>query len=168
MESEKALYYPKDKKQRIFRILTKHVDIVFYKAVMVNRKYLKAKNKNQKIKMLYYGRLANKYARNYNLELYGEFGNNFRIWHSNIIINGNAKLGNNINMHGNNCIGNNGKNDRAPIIGDNVDIGFGATIIGDIKIASNIKIGAYSLVNKSFEEEGITIAGVPAKVIAKK
>lgn len=168
MESEKALYYPKDKKQRIFRILTKHVDIMFYKAVMVNRKYLKAKNKNQKVKMLYYGRLANKYARKYNLELYGEFGNNFRIWHSNIIINGNAKLGNNINMHGNNCVGNNGKNDKAPIIGDNVDIGYGATIIGDIKIASNIKIGAYSLVNKSFEEEGITIAGVPAKVIAKK
>ena len=38
----------------------------------------------------------------------------------------------------------------APIIGDNVDIGVGATIIGNITIADNIKIGAGAVVTKSF------------------
>ena len=71
-------------------------------------------------------------------------------------------------MHGNNCIGNNGKEVKACLtIGNNVDIGYGATIIGDIKIADNIIIGANSLVNKSFLESGVVIAGCPAKVIKK-
>lgn len=167
MNKEKELYLPKDRIKRIFKILTGHPDIIFYKAVKINRKYYKAKEKKQKIKMAFYGRLANKYARKYNLELYGKYGENLRIWHSNIVINGKAKLGDNINLHGNNCIGNNGKDEGCPTIGDNVDIGYGTVIIGNIKIADNIKIGANSLVNKSFETGGVTIAGSPAVVIKK-
>ena len=69
-------------------------------------------------------------------------------------------------MHGNNCIGNNGINlNKCPKIGNNVDIGYGATIIGDIEIADNIIIGANSLVNKSFLESNIIIAGIPARKI---
>ena len=63
----------------------------------------------------------------------------------------------------NNCIGNNGLTNLCPKIGNNVDVGFGAVIIGDIEIADDIKIGANAVVNKSFLEPGITIAGVPAK-----
>ena len=44
-------------------------------------------------------------------------------------------------------------------------MGFGAVIIGKIKIADGIKIGANSVVTKSFLEPNITIAGVPAKKI---
>lgn len=79
-----------------------------------------------------------------------------------IVINPLARIGKNCQMHGNNCIGNNGITDKCPQIGDNVDIGFGAVIIGDIEIADDIKIGANAVVNKSFLEKGITIAGVPA------
>lgn len=55
-----------------------------------------------------------------------------------------------------------------------VDLGFtippnvfgpGAKLFGDIKIANGIAIGANSIVNKSFSEENITIAGIPAKKI---
>ena len=35
-------------------------------------------------------------------------------------------------LHGDNCIGNNGKTEGCPIIGDNVDIGTGAKILGAI------------------------------------
>lgn len=45
-------------------------------------------------------------------------------------------------------------------------IASGARIIGDISIASNIAIGANAVVTKSFLEEGITIAGIPAKKIS--
>ncbi len=88
-----------------------------------------------------------------------------KIYHQNLVINSYAKIGKNVSFHGNNCIGNNGKTLEAPIIGDNVDIGFGALIIGGVKIANNITIGAGAVVVDSFEEEGITIAGVPARKV---
>ena len=87
--------------------------------------------------------------------------------HGTIIVNPSAKIGKNCKMHGNNCIGNNGTEDKNPVIGDNVDIGFGAVVIGNITIADDIKIGANAVVNKSFTESGIIIAGVPAKKINK-
>ena len=86
-----------------------------------------------------------------------------------IIINSNAKIGKNCELHGDNCIGNYGGNSGSacPTIGDNVDIGVGAKIIGPIYIANNIKIGANAVVTKSFFEEGITIVGVPANKIER-
>ena len=47
-------------------------------------------------------------------------------------------------------------------------IGVGVVIIGDVEIADNIVIGANAVVNKSFLEPGITIAGVPARKISDK
>ncbi len=85
--------------------------------------------------------------------------------HGQIIINNAAKIGHNCQFHGNNCVGNNGITEDAPTIGDNVDIGFGAIIIGNVTLADDIKIGANAVVNKSFTEKGITIAGVPARKI---
>lgn len=94
------------------------------------------------------------------------FGKGLTIYHhGTIIVNPNAKIGQNCKLHGNNCIGNNGATDACPQIGDNVDIGFGAVIIGDVIIADNVKIGANAVVNKSFLESGITIAGIPAKKV---
>ena len=55
-----------------------------------------------------------------------------------------------------------------PRIGNNVYIGPGAVIDGDIEIADGIAIGANSFVNKSFTEPEITIAGCPAKEISDK
>ena len=85
--------------------------------------------------------------------------------HGTIIINGEARLGNNCRLHGNNCIGNNGITFDAPKLGDNVDIGFGAAIIGNVTIADEVKIGAGAVVVSSFLDKGITIGGVPARRI---
>ena len=60
-----------------------------------------------------------------------------------------------------------GGENKAPIIGKNVDIGFGAVIIGDVKIADNCVIGANAVVTKSFLEQGTVICGVPAREIKK-
>lgn len=96
----------------------------------------------------------------------GIFDEGLIIYHpGNIVINRGAKVGKNCELHGSNCIGNNGKNAKAPVIGDNVNIGVGAKIIGDVYIANNITIGAGAVVTKSFYKEGITIAGIPAKII---
>ncbi len=61
-----------------------------------------------------------------------------------------------------------GTTDRAPSIGNNAYIGPGAKIFGPIYIADGIAIGANSVVNKSFNESNITIAGIPAKKISDK
>lgn len=53
----------------------------------------------------------------------------------------------------------------APTIGNNVYIGPGAKLFGQIEIADGIAIGANAVVNKSFWERNISIAGVPAKKI---
>lgn len=95
-------------------------------------------------------------------------GRGLRIWHANIVINYNAVIGENCTLHGANCIGYNGLTEDAPVIGNNVDIGYGAVIIGGIQIAEDIKIGANAVVNRSFTEPGVTIAGVPAKVIKQR
>lgn len=41
-------------------------------------------------------------------------------------------------------------------------------MFGDIRIADGIVIGANSVVNTSFLEEGITIAGAPARKVSDK
>jgi len=93
------------------------------------------------------------------------FGEGLIIYHNNIIVNGWAKVGKNCKLHGNNVIGNNGLDRNAPLIGDNVDIGNGAIIIGNVQIANNITIGAGAVVTKSCMKEGETLVGVPAKPI---
>lgn len=79
-----------------------------------------------------------------------------------IVVNGNAKVGANCRVHIAVNIGANGGKE-APQLGDNVYIGPGAKIFGDIRIADHVKIGANAVVNKSFDEEGAVIVGIPAK-----
>lgn len=168
----KIFYQKKDWKINFFHKIVNHPDIVIQKSIICAKKYQYYKNNRNKIinklKMIYYGRKNNMYVNKYNLELYGRFGKRMKIYHNNIIINSNASLGDNVILHGNNCIGNNGITEECPQIGNNVDIGYGSIIIGNIIVADNIKIGANSVVTKSFKEKGITIAGVPARKINKE
>ena len=94
------------------------------------------------------------------------FGEGLIIHHNgSIVVNGSSKVGKNCQLHGDNCIGNVGKADSltdCPQIGNNVEIGVGAKVLGGITIADNIKIGANAVVTKSFDEKGITLVGIPA------
>lgn len=53
----------------------------------------------------------------------------------------------------------------APTIGNDVMIGAGAKVLGEICIADGVIIGANSLVIHSVETIGTVVAGNPAKVI---
>ena len=85
--------------------------------------------------------------------------------HGSIVVNRATRVGRNCCIMNNVNIGANGGSDKAPIIGDNVYIGPGAVIFGDIMIADGCYIGANAVVNRSFPEPNSVIAGVPAKVI---
>lgn len=94
------------------------------------------------------------------------FGPGLAIVHyGTIVVNKNVKVGANCRIHVDTNIGASGGTNKAPQIGDNVYIAPGAKIFGDIKIPNNSAIGANSVVTKSFEEEGMMIAGIPAKII---
>ena len=94
------------------------------------------------------------------------FGPGLAIIHyGTIIINVRTKVGANCRLHACTNIGESGGEPGAPVIGNNVYIGPGAKIYGEIKIADNSVIAANACVNKSMDEEGMLIAGIPAKVI---
>ncbi len=83
-----------------------------------------------------------------------------------ILFNGNVKVGKNCSVHINTAIVARGTTDEVPVLGDDIVIGVGATILGGIQLADGIAVGAGSVVNKSFDEPEIAIAGVPARKIS--
>lgn len=83
-----------------------------------------------------------------------------------LAISGNAKIGKNCHIYGDVTIGiKDDKDQRGPIIGDNVTIGAGARIIGPVKIAFGSVIGANCVVTKDILKENSVFVGVPARVI---
>ena len=121
-------------------------------------------NKLKGLLALYYERKKNRLGLQLGIEIGPNcFGKGLSIWHAgNIVVNTDARIGEFCILHGGNCIGNNGKEKSVPLIGNYVDIGFGAVIIGDVKISDECIIGANAVVNRSFEEEKSIIVGVPA------
>ena len=82
-----------------------------------------------------------------------------------IVVNAACQIGKNCCIMNNVNIGANQGSLKAPIIGDNVYIGPGAVIFGEITIADGCYIGANAVVNKSVLEPNSVIVGIPAKVI---
>ena len=116
--------------------------------------------------MIRFHRLRVKYGFSIPLNV---FGPGLSIAHrGTIVVNGNARIGKNCRIQESTTIGATNGNSSAPKLGDNIFIGSGARIIGDITIADDIAIGANALVCKDFLTPGITIAGVPAKKISDK
>lgn len=90
-------------------------------------------------------------------------GRKLSIWHSGVVID--AQVGDNVSIRGNCVLG---SKDLActsgrPVIGDGVEIGFGAVVIGNVTIADGCVIGANAVVTKDFPEPGSVIVGVPAR-----
>lgn len=123
----------------------------------------------EKVKYLYYIRKRNILGARLGLEIGTEnIAPGLLVYHyaGGCVVNGGSIIGKNCHLHGNNCIGNAGPHDlHCPVIGDNVMIGVGAKIIGNVNIAEGIKIAAGAVVVHSFDEPNITIAGVPAKKV---
>ena len=54
-----------------------------------------------------------------------------------------------------------------PKIGNNVYIGAGAVVAGEISVGDNVVIGACSLVNRDLPENAVAL-GVPAQIVSNK
>lgn len=101
----------------------------------------------------------NKLGRVLNLDMgEGAFDSGLYIAHTNIIV-GSAQIGKNCKLHGQNCIG------SGAVIGDDCELWVGAKVFGPCKLANRITVAAGAVVVDSFEEEGITVAGIPARKV---
>ena len=99
-------------------------------------------------------------------------GRGFRIDHGQaLIINDGTVFGENCTVRNSTTIGNkripDGTYSRAPIFGNNVDIGANAVVIGPINIGNNVAIGAAAVVIKDVPDNSIVV-GNPGRVIPKK
>jgi len=97
-----------------------------------------------------------------------EIGKNFRIDHfGDIIISGFASFGKNCVIRNGVTIGLRRSHEPvAPRIGNNVDIGAGAKLLGNITIGNNVIIGANAVVLSDVPDNSIAV-GIPAKTISK-
>jgi len=97
-----------------------------------------------------------------------QVGRNFIIDHfGGIVISGYAKFGDNCRIRNGVVVGLRNVDDPcAPSIGNNVDIGAGAKILGAITIGNNVAIGANAVVLQDVPDDSIAV-GVPAVVKAR-
>ena len=80
-----------------------------------------------------------------------------------IVIHKDVKIGDNCHiMHGVTIGGKSGTNSGVPIICNNVFIGINATLLGNIKVLNNSKIGAHAVVLTDVEENSLMV-GIPAR-----
>ena len=170
--ADNSWYVPKNRKWRIIDAFTSVPYYVLKKYLVYLRKheyyFNNSKGSRWNTLLSYcYERKKNRLGQKLGIEIGPNcFGKGLSIWHGgSIVVNPNVKAGENCVLRGANCIGNNGTEDRNPVLGDNVELGYGAVIIGNITVADRTVIGANAVVNRSIEETDGTYVGVPAKRI---
>ena len=123
-----------------------------------------------RIRRMYYSRKKNRLGVRLGFFIpAGCFGPDLKIAHyGSIIVNPHSRIGRGCTIHGNCCIGNKGlepSEHDSPTVGDNVNIGQGAQILGPVRVADGVNIGAGAVVVKDIEISDSKVVGIPARII---
>jgi len=97
-----------------------------------------------------------------------EIGEGFFIDHGmGVVIGETAEIGDDVTLHQGVTLGGTSqqRTKRHPTLGNNVVVGVGAQLIGNITIGDDSKVGAGSVVIKSVPPNA-TVVGVPGRVVA--
>lgn len=166
LQYEKKLYFRNTMHYWISRI-THEDNYLVWKYITYLRKEESAPNK---LIAYWYRRKKNNLGSRLGILIYaGTCAKGLHIWHFGpTMISGEAKVGENCTFHGQGCLATDLSGQKGPVLGNNVDVGFGAIIVGDVYIADNVTIGAGAVVTKSCMEKGATLVGIPARVISPK
>jgi serine O-acetyltransferase len=99
------------------------------------------------------------------LPVSAEIGPGLRIWHfGTIIVHPDAVIGANCTLRQGVTIGDRYAGGPAPKIGNNVEFGAYAQVLGAVSIGNNCKIGAMSVVLTDVPDNA-TAVGIPARII---
>jgi len=99
-----------------------------------------------------------------------KIGKGFFIDHGmGVVIGETAEIGDNCLLYHNVTLGgvNLSKTKRHPTLGNNVVVGAGAKVLGNIIIGDNVRIGANSVVLKDVPSDSVVV-GVPGRVVEKE
>jgi serine O-acetyltransferase len=97
-----------------------------------------------------------------------EIGPGLRVWHfGNIFIHDRARIGARCTLHQGVTVGNRYPGGPAPVVGDDVEFGAYAQVLGDVRVGNGAKIGAMSVVLEDVPDEA-TAVGVPARIVLPK
>ena len=97
------------------------------------------------------------------------FGKGLMIYHiAPIVVNEDARIGEDCCITGNFCAGNTGAGTKSPVLGKGITAGWGSSVIGDVRVADGVTIGAGCVVVCDVTQEGVSVAGVPGKVLHLK
>ena len=89
-------------------------------------------------------------------------GPGLRIWHfGGIFVHPNTVIGKNCTLRQGVTIGNRGTDDGAPILGDDIELGAYAQIIGPIRIGDGCRIGALTAITKDLPAGAIAVGQHP-------
>jgi serine O-acetyltransferase len=96
-----------------------------------------------------------------------EAGPGLRLPHAGrgVILHPTAQLGEDVTLYHRVTLGNSGPADRAPVLGDRVYVGAGATIIGEVTVGDDVAVGAGAVVTRDVDAR-TTVAGVPARPLS--
>lgn len=83
-----------------------------------------------------------------------------------IVVHGNVRAGKNCRLQEGVTIGATNGSHEAAMIGDNCYFGSGAKVIGAVRIADDVAVGANAVVTADISEPGTTWAGAPARKIS--
>jgi serine acetyltransferase len=102
----------------------------------------------------------------FDLPVQTEIGAGLQIHHGiGLVVNGHARLGRNVCLRHNTTIGSRYRNDDAPNIESDVQVGAHSLVLGAVTIGRAVQVGAGSVVMTSVEP-GEVVAGNPAKIIS--
>ncbi|WP_240474798.1 serine acetyltransferase [Flavobacterium sp. KMS] len=131
-----------------------------------------SESKKYSVKWFFFTFLKTRYSYKYGFQIPSttEIGEGFHIGHfGTIVINRKAKIGKNCNIAHSVTIGqaNRGKLKGCPTISNNVWIGTGSVIVGNINIGSNVLIAPNSFVNVDIPDNSLAF-GNPCKIVSKE
>ncbi|ERM80686.1 hypothetical protein P872_21520 [Rhodonellum psychrophilum GCM71 = DSM 17998] len=93
-------------------------------------------------------------------------GKNFKLGYGGlgVVIHNNSVIGDNCLIGQNVTIGRNFGDKSVPIIGNDVYVGAGSVVFGEIKIGNNVIIGSNSVINKDIPSNS-TVVGNPFRFV---
>jgi serine O-acetyltransferase len=96
-----------------------------------------------------------------------EIGPGLRIWHfGGIFIHGAVRIGSECTLRHGVTVGEREEGGPVPVLGDGVDVGAYAQILGDIHVGDGARIGAMSVVLRSVPAGGVAV-GNPARIVGE-
>ena len=109
-----------------------------------------------------------RYTYKFGFQIGGNIGAGFYIGHfGTIVVSTRSVIGKNCNIAHLVTVGvSRGRNEGAPVIGDEVWIGTGAVIVGNIQVGSHVLIAPNAFVNFDVPDHSLVI-GNPGRIIAK-